>query len=123
MPQLSNAEFTLLAAFLVGLAWFLLLRNRNRTPPLTQQQVAELRKRGALILDVRSVGEFSQGHAKGARNIPLPLLKDRLGDLDRKKPILACCASGARSGSACRILLKAGFQDVHNVGSWTALKP
>ncbi len=122
MPHMSNAEFTLLAALLVGLAWFLLLRNRNRTPPLTRQQVAELRGRGALVLDVRSVGEFSQGHAKDARNIPLPLLQDRLGDLDRERPILTCCASGIRSASARRILLKAGFREVHNVGAWTALK-
>lgn len=119
---MSNAEFTLLAALLVGLAWYLLLRNRNRTPPLTRQQAAELRERGALVLDVRSAGEFSQGHAKGARNIPLPLLGERLGDLDRERPILTCCASGVRSASARRILLKAGFREVHNVGAWTALK-
>ncbi|BDU73477.1 rhodanese-like domain-containing protein [Mesoterricola silvestris] len=123
MPQLSNAEFTLLAALLVGLAWFILLRNRNRTPPLTQQQVAELRQRGALLLDVRSPGEFSQGHPKGARNIPLPELPQRLGDLDPKKPVLTCCASGVRSASARRLLLKAGFQEVHDVGPWTVLKP
>jgi rhodanese-related sulfurtransferase len=123
MPQLSHTEFTLLAALLVGLAWFLLLRNRARTPPLTQQQVHELRRKGALVLDVRTPGEFSQGHAKGARNIPLQVLQGRLGELDRDKPILTCCASGARSGSARALLLKAGFKEVHNVGPWTVLKP
>ena len=119
---MTHAEFTLLAALLVGLAWFLLLRSRSRQPPLTQQQLLELRQRGALVLDVRSPGEFAAGHAKGARNIPLPVLKERLGDLERSKPILTCCASGMRSASARSILLKAGFREVHNVGPWTVLK-
>jgi phage shock protein E len=120
---MSHTEFTLLAALLVGLAWLFLLRGRNRGAALTQQQLQELRSRGALIVDVRTPGEFSQGHAKGARNIPLGVLKDRLPDLDRAKPILTCCASGARSASARSILLKAGFKEVHNVGAWTVLKP
>lgn len=123
MPALSHSDFTLLSALLVGGAWFFLLRHRNRPAPLTRQQMHELRRGGAQILDVRSPGEFAQGHAKGARNIPLSLLKDRLGDLDRDKPILTCCASGARSGSARAILLKAGFKEVHNVGPWTNLGP
>jgi rhodanese-related sulfurtransferase len=122
MPQLTHSQFTWLAALLVGGAWFFLLRNRNRPAPLTHQQLHELLRAGALILDVRNPGEFSQGHAKGARNIPLALLRDRLGELDRTKPILTCCASGARSAMARSMLLRAGFQDVHNVGSWTVLK-
>ena len=123
MVPLTHTEFTLLAALLVGLAWFFLLRNRDRSVPLTQQQLAELRRKGALVLDVRNPGEFAQGHAKGARNIPLPQLRQRLGELDKAKPVLTCCASGMRSGSARKILLKAGFREVHNAGAWTVLKP
>ena len=123
MPPLTHTEFTLLAALLVGGAWFFLLRNRNRPAPLTRQQLQELRQKGALILDVRTPGEFSQGHAKGAKNIPLAVLKERLGDLDKNKAILTCCASGARSSSARSMLLRAGFTNVHNVGSWTVLNP
>lgn len=120
---MSHTEFTLLAALLIGLAWWLLLRGRNRGPALTAARLQELRRQGAVILDVRTPGEFAQGHARGARNIPLAELQARLGELDRAKPVLACCASGARSGSARAILLKAGFQEVHNVGPWTALQP
>jgi phage shock protein E len=119
----SHGEFTLLAALLVGLAWYLLLRRRNRPAPLTVQQVREIRRRGALILDVRTPGEFGQGHAKGALNIPLAVLPERLGELDRARPVLACCASGARSARARALLLKAGFSEVHDVGPWTVLKP
>jgi len=119
---MTHAEFTLLAALMVGAAWFFLLRGRNRQAPLTRQQLQELRARGALVLDVRSPGEFAAGHAKGARNIPLPVLKARLGELDPGKPVLTCCASGMRSASARSILLRAGFKEVHNVGPWTVLK-
>jgi len=119
---MTHSQFTLLAALLVGMAWFFLLRGRRRGTPMTRQQLQELRDRGALVLDVRSPGEFAQGHAKGARNVPLGVLRDRLGELDRAKPILTCCASGMRSASARSILLRAGFQEVHNAGPWTNLK-
>jgi phage shock protein E len=119
---MTHPQFTALAALLVGLAWFLLLRGRNRAPALTLQQIQELRNRGAVVLDVRTPGEFQDGHAQGARNIPLASLKDRLAELDPGTPVLACCASGMRSGSACRILLRAGFKEVHNLGPWTVLK-
>jgi rhodanese-related sulfurtransferase len=118
---MTHSQFTLLAALLVGMAWFFLLRNRSRGGPMTRQQLQELRDRGALVLDVRSPREFAQGHAKGARNIPLGVLKERLGDLERDKPIRTCCASGMRSASARSILLRAGFRDVHNAGPWTNL--
>jgi rhodanese-related sulfurtransferase len=84
--------------------------------------VRDLCRAGAIVLDVRTPGEFSQGHAPGSRNIPLGDLKARIGELDRGKPVLVCCASGTRSGFACRILRKAGFPEVHDLGSWTAIK-
>ena len=122
MPNLSNTDFLFLAALLLGLALFLYLRSRTRTTPLTQIQIQDLKRRGAIVLDVRTPGEFSQGHAKGARNLPLDALKEKMGKLDKTKPYLTCCASGSRSASARSILLKAGFQEVHNVGAWTTLK-
>jgi len=122
MPPLSQSDLTILAALIVGAAWFLLMRRRATAEPLTRQQLLELRQRGAVVLDVRTSAEFAQGHPKGARNIPLGQLKARLGELDKDKPILACCASGMRSGSACSILRKAGFKEVHNLGPWTNLQ-
>jgi phage shock protein E len=119
---MSPSSVTLLAALLVGLAWWFLLRNRGRGAAFTQQELRDLQSRGALVLDVREPGEFSQGHAPKAANIPLGELKDRLGELDRARPILVCCASGVRSGFARRMLLKAGFTQVHNAGPWTNLR-
>ena len=55
----------------------------------------ELARQGAIILDVRSKGEFAGGHIKGAINIPLDQLSANLNKLkDKNQPIITCCASG-----------------------------
>jgi len=74
--------------------------------------------RGALILDVRTHAEFRTNAHPRAFNIPLDQLQARMGELDRGKPLLVCCESGARSGSAVALLKSAGFADVANLGSW-----
>ncbi len=74
-------------------------------------------KQGATILDVRSPEEFQGGHATGAINIPLDRINDRLSGIDRSKPVITCCRSGARSGAAADILRSAGFE-VYNGGPW-----
>lgn len=84
---------------------------------------ADLVKKGAIILDVRSKGEFNGGHIKGAINIPVDSLGSNLGKLkDKKKPIITCCASGMRSASARGILKSNGYEEVHNGGGWMSLQ-
>ena len=66
---------------------------------------AQMIKNGAVILDVRSKGEFESGHIKGAINIPVDQLRNNLNKLkDKNKAIITCCASGMRSASAKSIL-------------------
>jgi rhodanese-related sulfurtransferase len=84
--------------------------------------LGELIKNGAVILDVRTKGEFQSGHVKGSVNIPLQNLSGHIGKLDKKKTIITCCASGMRSASAKGLLKSNGFQEVHNGGSWTSLR-
>jgi rhodanese-related sulfurtransferase len=82
----------------------------------------ELMAKGAMIIDVRSPGEFSQGHIKGAVNIPLDSLTNKMGKLkDKSQPIITCCASGMRSASAKGMLKSNGFAEVHNGGGWASL--
>jgi rhodanese-related sulfurtransferase len=84
---------------------------------------AELMKNGAVILDVRSKGEYAGGHIKGSMNIPVDQLSGNLSKLnDKNKPIITCCASGMRSASAKSILKSNGYTEVHNGGSWYSLK-
>lgn len=82
----------------------------------------QLLQEGAIILDVRSKGEFSGGHIQGAVNIPVAALPHQLNKLDKNKHIITCCASGMRSSSARSILLSNGFQSVHNGGCWSILQ-
>lgn len=84
---------------------------------------AELVKQGAIILDVRSKGEYAGGHIKGSMNISLDALSSNLNKLkDKNKPIITCCASGMRSASAKSILKSHGYKEVHNGGGWYSLQ-
>jgi len=65
------------------------------------QTLAELGER-VQIVDVREPDEFDGplGHIRGARLIPLGTLDSRKGDLDRERPVVVVCRSGARSAQA-----------------------
>ena len=85
--------------------------------------IGELIANGATIIDVRSKGEYSGGHMKGSVNIPLDQLSGNLKKLKSKDhPIITCCASGMRSGSAKGYLKSQGYTNVHNGGSWYSVK-
>ncbi len=74
----------------------------------------------AQIIDVRTPAEFKQGHVRNSKNIPLNTIANSLGKIKKDRPVVLCCASGMRSGSATRILKGNGF-DAHNGGSWGSL--
>ena len=83
---------------------------------------SELIKQGAIVLDVRSKGEYQGGHIKGSINIPVDVLSSNLGKLKKDKTIITCYASGMRSASAKSILQSNGFANVHNGGGWMSLQ-
>jgi rhodanese-related sulfurtransferase len=82
---------------------------------------AQLVKDGAIIIDVRTKGEYQQWHINGSQNIPLDVLSSNLSKLNKEKTIITCCASGMRSAQAKSILLSNGFSNVHNGGGWNGL--
>lgn len=65
------------------------------------------------LLDTRTPMEYSMGHVKGFINIPVDELRERIGELDRSKPVYVICQSGLRSYIASRILMGNGF-DAYN---------
>ena len=73
--------------------------------------------RDALVVDVRPVADFSQGHIINAVNLPMNAFQNQLGQLKKHqgKPIIVSCRSGAQSSQACRHLRSAGFTDVYNL--------
>lgn len=80
-------------------------------------------KQGAIILDVRSKGEYAGGHIKGSINISVDTLSSDLAKLkDKNKTIITCCASGMRSASAKSILKSNGYSQVYNGGGWSSLQ-
>lgn len=81
-------------------------------------QTQELLEKGAVIIDVRSPGEFAGGHVKGSKNIPLQSIENRIKEIKKmNKPVVACCASGGRSGQATEIMKRHGIEAV-NGGGW-----
>ncbi len=77
---------------------------------------------GAVIIDVRSPGEFAGGHAKGAINIPLDTIGQNITKIKKyNKAVVTCCRSGARSGSAAAMLEGQGIE-VYNGGSWQSVQ-
>lgn len=88
-----------------------------------QVNYAELVQQGALILDVRSKGEYAGGHIKRSINISVDTLNNNLNKLKNKEQtIITCCASGMRSASAKSILKSQGYTKVYNGGGWSSLQ-
>ncbi len=96
-----------------------MLKNLFSSGP--EADFAALVKEGALIVDVRTPGEFRSGHIKGSVNIPLDEIRSKITELKSKnKTIITCCRSGNRSGMAESILKNAGME-CYNGGAWNVL--
>ncbi len=86
------------------------------------QEAREYIEQGSAVIDVRTKAEFEAGHLKGSINIPLDQIASRVDEIKKmKQPIVTCCRSGARSGSAARILNNKGIKAM-NGGPWNGLK-
>ncbi|MBS1928408.1 MAG: rhodanese-like domain-containing protein [Chitinophagaceae bacterium] len=85
-------------------------------------KIKEALDAGALIVDVRTPGEFSSGHIKGSKNMPLQQLSGSWKSLSgTHKIIITVCASGIRSHAAKKILEDKGFK-VINGGAWQSVE-
>jgi rhodanese-related sulfurtransferase len=86
-----------------------------------QAELKKLLNSGAVIIDVRSPQEFSGGHVKGSKNIPLDTLQNRLEEIKKlEKPVITVCQSGMRSSTAKSFLQSKGLTAM-NGGSWSGL--
>lgn len=98
----------------MGLFDFLFRNKKN--------ELTDFKKRGAIILDVRTKKEYDAGAIVGSRNIPLQELGSRIYEVKSlDKPIITCCLSGGRSASAAKILNDQGVKAI-NGGGWKLLK-
>lgn len=78
-----------------------------------------------IILDVRTRGEFEEGHIPGAVIIDVNEsdFKEKANSLDKSKPVFVYCAAGIRSEKAAAILKDSGFKTIYHLEgglkSWT----
>jgi len=85
-------------------------------------KIKDLHSRGAIIIDVRTTGEYHQGAIPGSKNFPLQGISGKIKEIKKiNKPIITCCASGMRSGSAATILKAQGIEAI-NGGGWMSLR-
>jgi rhodanese-related sulfurtransferase len=85
---------------------------------ISVQNVKDLLKENdLLILDVRSNEEFSAGHLKESRNVPVQSLSLQIASLLdwKNKKVLVYCHSGGRSLAASQMLKKSGFTKIYNM--------
>jgi rhodanese-related sulfurtransferase len=82
------------------------------------EDAAALLDGGALVVDVRTPGEWAEGHADESRLLPLNELPSRFEELPRDKALLMVCRSGGRSEQATLFLKSMGYERVFNLGPW-----
>ncbi len=79
--------------------------------------VALMNNEDSVVIDVRELHEFSEGHIENAQHIPLGKIEERLYELEAHKsaPVIVTCQSGTRAPQACGKLTKAGFAQVYEL--------
>ena len=72
---------------------------------------------GVITLDVRTPGEFNEGHIEGAKLIDFQSgnFESEIATLDKTKTYAVYCRSGSRSGQAVKVMSDAGFTSVYNL--------
>ncbi len=75
---------------------------------------------GAVLVDIRNEPSFTEGHIKGAVNIPIKSLPFKMNELDKDKEILVICYIGGSSKMAANLLTKSGFKVKNVVGGMQA---
>ena len=113
----SSLNWTPLLIFAGVAAVFFLFKRAGRITP--KAALAHL-KNGALVIDVRSAGEFKSGHLPSAINLPLDEIETALPRRvkDKNQVLLLHCASGMRSGMARQKLRRLGYVNTFNLGSF-----
>lgn len=79
-------------------------------------------RKGTVIVDVRTVEEYNEGHIESSINIPLQTMGDSIESLKHYEKLIVICRSGKRSAKAKAELEEAGFTNVYNGGGWEHLK-
>ncbi len=76
-----------------------------------------LNRENAVVVDIRSSDEFSEGHILNASNIPYSEFEIRTAELEklRDRPIIICCKTGTATNVAIASLKKMGFENLYRL--------
>ena len=84
------------------------------------EEASDLKRDGAVFLDVREIHEWNAGYVPGARHVPLGELASRLDSLPRDRRLVVVCRSGHRSSGATALLVRSGLNAVNLDGGMRA---
>ena len=94
--------------------------NKNRCyceTEISNEQLEKMIKEGTILLDVRSIQEFEEGHMESAISLPVYDIKKKYQEVlkDKSQIIIVYCSTGHRSEKAQKILKKLGYEKVYNL--------
>ena len=121
MIEFASNHAMLSGAFVVVTVLIVKMELESRFSGISQLNPSEavrlMNNDNVVVLDVRESNEFGGGHINQARHIPMSALKKRISELekDKSRPVLTYSRSGSRSNYACKVLKKAGFENVYNL--------
>jgi rhodanese-related sulfurtransferase len=106
---------------IVLIASVLLLAGCSSSSSTTDLSVSEFSNKvaevGVVTLDVRTPGEFNEGHIEGALLVDFQSgnFENEIASLDKSKTYAVYCRSGNRSGQAVKVMSEAGFTNIYNL--------
>lgn len=120
-PEFISNHSSLALAFVVILGsllwtlWQSFGRGMKKLSPMDATHL--INREDAVVLDVRSDGEFNQGHIVNAVNIPQKSVQEQLSKLEkyRNRPIITACRTGQIALGVSSTLRKNGFEQVYNL--------
>lgn len=84
-------------------------------PIITWRDISHLARETSVLIDVRTKSEYEMGTIRGALNIPVDELRERLDEIPKNKDIIIFCQIGLRGYLAHKILTQNGFKNVKNL--------
>lgn len=117
----ARNNFLIVAGFFAVLGFIVKTEISRLTRKYKQIGVNEavmlLNNDNTVVLDVREDKEIQSGKINKARHITLGQLPSKIAELgsNKQNPVLVYCRSGSRSGHACQLLTKAGYENVSNL--------
>lgn len=119
-------NLVLIAIVLISGGMLLLptLRRGGRGGVSAGEATQLINRRNAVVIDLRSADDFTNGHLPSSRNLPFSELEAKIGQFvkNRSNPVLLVCQTGQQSSKAAGIVKNAGFAEVHvldgGVNAW-----